>query len=76
MFSHEFDAPGFLPDLDNPEAKQDSVVYMQGIGGLKVHIKIPELDQLKENGLWGVNRAELVLPVEDKLLTLIKRIPG
>jgi len=69
MFSHEHDAPGFLPDLENPEATQDSVVYLQGTGGSKVKIKIPGLDEIKKSGLWGVNRAELVLPVEDSTLT-------
>ncbi|OQY02834.1 MAG: hypothetical protein B6I20_06335 [Bacteroidetes bacterium 4572_117] len=69
LFNHEHNAPGFLPDLENPEVKQDSVVYLQGIGGLKVKIKIPGLDELKKTGLWGVNRAELIIPVEEDLLT-------
>ena len=76
LFSHVHDAPGFLTDLDNPEAKQDSVVYMQGIGGLKIKINIPDLDKLKESGLWGVNKAELILPVEDRLLTLETQYPA
>ena len=69
LFSHVHDAPGFLPDLNNPESKQDSVLYMQGLGGLKVKVKIPALDKMRESGLWGVNRAELVLPAENKLIT-------
>ena len=76
LFSHLHDAPGFLPDLDNPEAREDSVVYMQGISGLKVKIKMPGLDKLKESGLWGVNRAELVLPVEDRSLTFETQYPA
>ncbi len=75
MFSHEHDAPDFLPDLDNPEAKQDTVVYLQGIGGLKVHIKIPELDEIKKSGLWGVNKAELVLPVHHTNETGLYPVP-
>ncbi|MEN8120092.1 MAG: DUF4270 family protein [Bacteroidota bacterium] len=76
MYSHLHDAPGFLPDLNNPGEVQDSVVYMQGMGGLKVKIEIPGLDELKKSGLWGVNRAELVLPVvEDKLLTYENEYP-
>lgn len=68
LFSHLHNAPNF-PDLDNPEAHQDSVVYLQGTGGLKVKIEIPELDTIKDSGLWGVNRAELVLSAEDVFLT-------
>ncbi len=76
LFSHVHDAPGFLPDLENPGVVQDSVVYMQGIGGLKVKIEMPGLDKLKETGLWGVNKAELVLPVEDRLLTSETQYPA
>ncbi len=76
LFNHVHDAVGFLPDLDNPEVKQDSVVYLQGLGGLKVKIKIPELDQIKEDGRWGVNRAELVIPAENNLLTEESKYPA
>ena len=69
LFDYAHDVPSF-PNLDNPEIQEDSVLYLQGLGGLKVKIEIPVLDKLKEEGNWAVNRAELVLPVEDKLLTL------
>jgi hypothetical protein len=61
MYEHNFNAPGFLPDLDHPEATQDTVVYLQGLVGLKAKIRFPYLDKLKDEGSWIVNRAELVL---------------
>jgi hypothetical protein len=68
LFSHLHNSPG-LPDLEHPENQQDSVVYLQGTGGLKVKLDFPGLDSIKKSGLWGVNRAELVFSAEDKLLT-------
>lgn len=75
LFSHLHDIPNF-PDLDNPDTQQDSVVYLQGNGGLKVKIEIPELDTIKNLGLWGVNRAELVLNAEDRFLTEETNFPA
>ncbi len=69
MIEHLYDAPGFLPDLDNPESKEDSVVYIQGLGGLKARLKIPGLDSLKKSGLWGVNKAEIVLHSENSSIS-------
>ena len=69
MIEHLYDAPGFLPDLDNPESVEDSVVYIQGLGGLKARLKIPGLDSLKKSGLWGVNKAELILYSENSSLS-------
>ncbi len=75
LYNHAHDVPGF-PNLDNPETQQDSVVYLQGLGGLKVKIEIPMLDQIKEEGIWGVNRAELIIPAENTLLTQESTYPA
>jgi hypothetical protein len=69
MIEHLYDASGFLPDLDNPESVEDSVVYIQGLGGLKARLKMPGLDSLKKSGLWGVNKAEIILHSENSSLT-------
>jgi hypothetical protein len=76
MFEHNFNIPGFLPNLDNPEAKQDSVVYIQGLGGLKAKIRFPYLDKLKDEGPWIVNRAELVMQSETDLFTYEENYPA
>lgn len=76
MIEHLYDAPGFLPDLDNPESKEDSVVYIQGLGGLKARLKIPGLDSLKKSGLWGVNRAEIVLHSENNSFSQEDNFPA
>lgn len=69
MIEHLYDAPGFLPDLNNPESAEDSVVYIQGLGGLKTKLKIPGLNSLKNSGLWGVNKAEIILHSENSTIS-------
>ncbi|MCF6240933.1 MAG: DUF4270 domain-containing protein, partial [Bacteroidales bacterium] len=76
MVEQLYDAPGFLPDLDNPESKEDSVVYIQGLGGLKTRLKIPGLDSLKKSGLWGVNKAEIILHAENSSISQEEDFPA
>jgi len=61
LFEHEYSSSPFFPYIDNPETQEDSLVYLQGAGGLKVKIDFPDLDIIKAQGLYGVNRAELTI---------------
>ncbi|MFN8256623.1 MAG: DUF4270 family protein [Bacteroidales bacterium] len=61
MLNQVNNSPDFIADLENPEEKEDSILYLQGGAGLKIKIKIPYLNDLKEKGLYGVNRAELIV---------------
>ncbi len=76
MVEQQYDAPGFLPDLENPESKEDSVVYIQGLGGLKIRLKTPGIDSLMKTGIWGVNKAELLLTAENSSLTSEDKFPA
>ena len=64
LFEHTYNSSNFIPDLNNPESKEDSIVYIQGGAGLQVKVQFPELNKLKEQGLWGVNRAELIVKAD------------
>ncbi len=75
LFEHNFNAPGFLADIENPESRQDSVVYIQGAAGLKAKIEFPDLDKLKNDGLFAVNRAELYVNVESESVSLESLYP-
>jgi hypothetical protein len=57
MFQHKY-SPDIIANLNDPNAQ---VVYLQGGGGLNVNIELPDLDILKKQGLYAVNRAELVI---------------
>lgn len=65
LFNHDYTSGNLVADLDNPESKEEDVVYVQGAAGLRTKIQIPTLGQLRETGIWGVNKAELIIPVED-----------
>jgi hypothetical protein len=38
--------------------------YLQSMAGLKMHLRIPHLTKLKEQGTVAINRAELLFPLE------------
>ena len=76
LTEHEYNAPGFLPDLENPGIIEDSVVYIQGMAGLETRIFLPYLDQLKNQGIFGVNRAELIIQAELEPLTFETLFPA
>ncbi len=69
LFDQQYNSPDFIADLVNPEAHEDSVVYLQGGSGLKVKIQFPYLDLLKNQGTWGVNRAELIINADPSTIS-------
>ena len=46
----------------------EGVVYMQSIGGPKVFLQFPELENLLDSGDVSINRAELIIPIADSLV--------
>lgn len=50
--------------LTNPTVQYDNA-FVQGFGGIKIKLQIPFLKQLNDLGSIVVNKAELVLPVEN-----------
>lgn len=76
ILDRPYNNPGFLADLENPESKEDSVVYIQGTNSLEVRIKFPHLDKLKNEGIYAVNRAELIIQTENSALTSESGFPA
>lgn len=64
IFEHDYTTGDILADLNNPESQEDTVMYIQGLGGLKTKIEFPYLNSIINQGLWAVNKAELIFPVE------------
>jgi hypothetical protein len=61
-FTHDYSNATFNPSA----ADQDSVIYLQSLGGTKGVLTIPGLDDLFEaNPTISVSSAKLILPVED-----------
>ena len=76
LFKNTYNEPSFLPDLDNPKNKQDSVVYVHGIAGLRTKIYFPNIDELNKQGRYAVNKAELFLTAESSVDTLLFTVPS
>lgn len=63
LYEHHHNSQGFLANLDNPYEEEQPVSYIQGAAGLRTEIALPALDEYINDGkLWGVNKAELILP--------------
>lgn len=60
-FKHNYAGTSIPPHLQNNATQNDSVVFVQGMGGLKTRITIPFLQNL-DNVL--INKAELVITQE------------
>ncbi len=51
--------------LKGDTTKGDSLLYIQAMAGTKIRLKFPEAMNLKDLGKIAINKAELVLKVED-----------
>ncbi len=68
MFEHDYTGVAFEENIDNEEDPQDSVAYLQTMGGLRTKINIPHIESLKDLGDIVIYRAELIIktaPSED-----------
>lgn len=65
-YEHDYSATDFYPNLDS-EVNQDSLIYIQALGGLHSKIKIPGLENWRDSSNIVVNKAELVFTVDTSL---------
>ncbi len=73
IFSHEFATGNMLTNF-NYNAK-DTVIYVQGIGGLNARLKFPYINKMLKEGKWAVNKAELVFTVPQNIGNSGKKYP-
>lgn len=69
MFEHDYTGVSFENNIDDEDSPQDSVAYIQGMGGLRTKIYIPHLEALNELGDIVIYRAELVVKTAPSYLT-------
>lgn len=75
LFEHDYSSTSFYSNIGN-ETNQDTVAYIQSMGGLKTKIKLPYIDKLKDLGNIAINRAELVIHTAPSLLTYENDYPA
>ena len=72
-FEHNYSAGGVNADLVNQigtsGAAQNATVFVQGMSGAKTKITFPYLMNWVNNGMIGINKAELVISVDTSLST-------
>lgn len=75
-FKHDYSAVGVNADLatqvGTAGASQNATVFVQGMSGAKTKITFPYLMNWVDNGLIGINKAELVISVDTNLLDLYR----
>lgn len=62
--------PYLRSEIYGDTAKGDSILYIQGMAGLKIRIQYPYLKDLVKNGRVAINKADLIIPVDDNDATL------
>ncbi len=76
-FEHDYSTALINPLLDAQinnatPPTQNATVFVQGMAGVKTKIEFPYLMRWVDNGLIGVNKAELLISVDTNLLDLYK----
>lgn len=62
-FVHDYSSTAFAANLDQQNL-QDSLIYMQSTGGLSSKIYIPVLDNWKDSSDVAINKAEMILTLD------------
>lgn len=67
-FSHEFPME-ILSAVADSTVAGESRLYVQSMAGLRMKVKIPHLRELRELGNVAINKAELIVPVDQSVDT-------
>jgi hypothetical protein len=63
LFRHDYSSTVFYPNLNQTNI-QDSVVYIQSMGGLAARVLFPGLETWRDSVPVAINKARLILPIE------------
>lgn len=66
-FSHDYTSAPIEPALQNTQPGQ-KVTFVQGLGGLATRISIPSLSKWADEAPVSINKAELIIPVDQSNL--------
>lgn len=64
LFEHDYSSTSFYTHI-NDTTFEDSVVYIQSMGGVKAKIKFPFISNWLDSCAISINKAELVIKVEN-----------
>ena len=67
-FSHEYTAE-ILTAIDDSTEAGRSNLYIQSMAGLRMKVELPFLKELNQLGVVAINKAELVVPIDETVVT-------
>jgi len=76
LFEHDYSSTDFYNNIGDETSAQDSVAYIQAMGGLRTKITFPSIEMLKDLGSIAINRAELVINTAPSLVTFDSDYPA
>jgi len=62
-FTHNYSSTPIDEYLNNDSTTTDSIIYMQGLGGVTNRFNFNEIEDYLSSNQYSVNKAELILPV-------------
>ncbi len=62
-YAHDYSSTDFYTNLDQ-EVNEDSLIYIQTLGGLRTKVNLPNLDTWKDSSNIIINKAELIFHVD------------
>jgi hypothetical protein len=62
-FTHYYSSTPIDEYLNNDTTSNDSIIYMQGLGGVSSSFNFKEIEDYIGNNQYSINKAELILPV-------------
>lgn len=62
-YAHDYSTTVFASKLED-ESSQDSLIYLQTLGGLRAKVLVPSLDNWKDSSNIVINKAQLVFQVD------------
>lgn len=67
-FEHEF--PALITDaIADSTATGANTLYLQSMAGLRIKLEMPHLRELRKLGAVAINKAELVIPIDETVIT-------
>jgi hypothetical protein len=62
-YAHDYSTTDFASRLED-ETTQDSLIYLQTLGGLRAKVIVPSLDNWKDSSNFVINKAQLIFHVD------------
>jgi len=67
-FDFEGSHPLITEQISNPGQTNDSLLFLKALGGLRVKLRFPHLENLAQQGNITINQAKLIIPIDQDFI--------